>query len=824
MALKPRTFRKIFIGVCAMIAIIATAIITIPPMFTLNKLKPEIQAAITAQTGVPAQINGDVHFSLIGATTIVARDITIPDGHIGAASFRVPLGALFDLSRARLDGRIGIYDANVSIARLTPANGKYDIELHNCNVTFLGKEYKIITGTMNNNEFHAIVRTNQHKYDITLNGDAFYVTNKNNNLVITGNLTENGGARGTMSLHAIDVNKMFEFDEPKIPDSLALDMKFDWDGEYGVLFSDITAPNFSGNIDIAPDGARSIEIKSDDITFDFSFLLHPTNIMRDMSFNLNLRGHLTLGNRNFSRLIIRAVAHHGILKIDRIVADDTVISGGEISSTGAKNLMISTKLDGQTATCIFNGTPQKWSCEKFSYRDMTGNLAVDGDTFNVSVTSSGAMPSDNEIRDMTSILGRRGMIKFIFNDAAGTMNIDGKKIQTDFKFARDKTLGWLRGASNFIPEFMRDEIGDFALSANRVTFRPHSGRWELTTEGDAFAISGTHLYDWFPDMDLTAINDGEYFVSGIRRGDNISNLTVRFLGHEFIGSATGKNITLKTDTLNIDSFIKQEFIDNYSEMEFLTDSPIMLPFDLPVNISLSAETLIYNGDEYKNFVFSLKNNTQTYSISDQARGRALAIITRDKKKYEISIQMNKFKTSGMLLAGTMPLNIRDTTITGETIMQTSGQIAHDLEYNMVGTLDFVFSGGTLVGIGIDEFYGAAENITTFNAEYAIAAALDGGETALKEMRIRGEFERGDFHTTEPATISMRHATATGNIEIQDDKMTADLDVTMRATSPSPTAITLDIYPDGSRSYSLSEIMRNFDAGFMRQFIKTHTKF
>jgi len=824
MALKPRTRRKIFLTALVVTVALAVALVLVPPMFTLNRLKPKMEAAIAAQTGVEAKINGDVHFSLLGRVTIVAQNISVPDGKIGAAAFSVPIGSLFDLSRATLDDRIGIYDADVNIQRLGPATTRHDIELHNCRVMFLGKEYRIIDGMVGDGVFRATVRTDQHKYDVRLNGDEFYVTNKNNDLVISGYLNANGGARGTMALRTANMNKMFEFSEPKIPGPVTLDMKFDWDGGYGVKFSDIIADNFTGNIDIAPDGRRDIEIKSSDLTFDFSFLLEPTKIIYETSFDLNLRGRLTLGDMVFSRLIIRADGAPGALHIDKIVADDTVISGGEISADGARDMMISTKIDGQTATCLFSGTPRKWSCKKFAYRDISGEISVDGDMFSINVSSARAMPSDQEILEMISHLGRRGTIKFIFSDAAGTMHIDGKKIRPEFKFARDKTLDWMRGASQIMPEFMHNEIGDFSLNGDRVTFRPHSGRWELTTQGDAFVISGRSMHDWFPHMDLTAIADGEYFVSGLRRGDTISNLTIRMLGHEFTGTASGRNITLKTDTLDLDTFINQAFTDNYDEMEFLTDAPIMLPFGLGVNISIDADSLIYNGDEYKNFIYSLKNGTQTYSITDKDRGNMLAIITKENKNYDISVQVSKFKTSGPLLAATMPLNLYDATITGEAEMHTGGQIAHDIEYNLTGTGDFTMTGGYITGIGIDEFYARAETLKTLDAEYAIADALEQGQTRLKEMHIAGEFAGGDFHTTEPVTVTMRHAEATGNIEIKDEQMTADLQVVMRATSPSPSKIALRLEPDGTRRYSLSEIMTNFDAGFMRQFIKTHDRF
>ena len=42
--------------------------------------------------------------------------------------------------------------------------------------------------------------------------------------------------------------------------------------------------------------------------------------------------------------------------------------------------------------------------------------------------------------------------------------------------------------------------------------------------------------------------------------------------------------------------------------------------------------------------------------------------------------------------------------------------------------------------------------------------------------------------------------------------------------PSATTIQLDIIPDGTRRYSLSEILINFDGDYLREFIKTHNKF
>ena len=178
----------------------------------------------------------------------------------------------------------------------------------------------------------------------------------------------------------------------------------------------------------------------------------------------------------------------------------------------------------------------------------------------------------------------------------------------------------------------------------------------------------------------------------------------------------------------------------------------------------------------------------------------------------------------MLLSKELPLNLRDTMITGELNFITNGKIAHDVYYNLSGDIDVSFSDGYLIGMSFDKFYASAENITTLNAEYALANALTTGETKIKTMRVIGTYQNGNFITSRPIELSMRHTNAVGGLAITDGKMTAEFDLTLRGTAPTPVTIELGIMPDGTRNYSLSEIMQNMDPGFMRAFVKTHDKF
>jgi hypothetical protein len=143
---------------------------------------------------------------------------------------------------------------------------------------------------------------------------------------------------------------------------------------------------------------------------------------------------------------------------------------------------------------------------------------------------------------------------------------------------------------------------------------------------------------------------------------------------------------------------------------------------------------------------------------------------------------------------------------------------------MSGNIDITFTSGYLIGISLDDFYASAQNITILNAEYALTNALSTGETKLKNMRLIGTYDDGNFITTQPIELSMRHTDAIGGLAITNGQMTAELDLTLRGTASKPVTINLGIMPNNKRIYSLSEIMRQFDPAFMRAFIKIHDKF
>ena len=254
MALKPRYKRRIFWSLISLIGLIAIAIVIVPPMITLNSLKPKIEKTISEQTGVTAKINGNINFSLLGRATIVANDVDIQIGNIGALMFSVPLTSIFDIDNAPLTGDIAVYNANVAIDTLIPKNFNHQIDIYNTNAKFRNRNVEVIDATLENGNLIGTVRTDNHKYDIDVEQDYFTVKNQNANLEITGQLYADGSIRGQLAMKTDEINKWFGFSEPKIETTIDLTTDFSWDGGQGYSFKNIRANKFYGNIEIFPNG------------------------------------------------------------------------------------------------------------------------------------------------------------------------------------------------------------------------------------------------------------------------------------------------------------------------------------------------------------------------------------------------------------------------------------------------------------------------------------------------------------------------------------------------------------------------------------------
>lgn len=824
MNIKPRHKRRFFWTIITIIGLFFIGIICIPPFINLNKMKPVLEAKLSEQTGVVAKINGNINFSLLMHATIVAHDIQIPNGTIGSVSFSVPLKNIFDLQNADLNKEINVNNANLKITDLFPHNTKHEFDLYNISLTFMDHEYKIVRGTLHNNKFAGQIRTNQHKYDITYDDGEFVIINSNDNLHIRGTLFPDGGASGELNITTNDINKWFEFNNPKISEPVSLSMDFVWDGEYGFDFTNIVANNYTGSITLNPNGFKTLTFKSNNTNLDISFITHDKSLLNKTNMNIDLTGIIKLNQYTFNTFKIIAAGINNTLEINRLTTDNFELVGGTYSNQELFDTKLQINNLPEKFTCDYSGNSKKWGCKTFSYGNMNGKLNVDNGIFYVSVTSIDKMPSNKTIRNLVSKLGNNGTIDFAFSDKSGTMVVTPKQMIPKYKFATNITLKTTDINLEFLPEFMYTVPGTYTLQNNKKTFIPQHKQWMIEVMDKNFIITGENFKQWLPNTDLRFLKTLPYAISGTSIDDNIGDLNIMIGNQLFSGNATKSGITLTTNELNLDNFINPYFKNNYQEQKFLMNHPLAILFDIPINVSVSSDTIILDNQSYNNFVYSLKPNTQIFSISDSSRGHLLSIIEKNKFNYDISIQLNKFKQTNELFSFDVPLNIQNSTITAEINLKTSGQTANDLIYNLTGDVDMTFTGGEITGLGFDKFYASADKLSVLNAEYALASALESGITKIKKLKIQGIYNNGNFETTKPFTLSMRHVDAVGALFINNRVMTGTFEFIMRGTAPKPSSIQMNINESGKRTYSITEIINNLDIGFMRAFIRNHTQF
>ena len=134
MALKPRYKRRIAWTIVSIIAAILLAFVIAPSIITLNKFKPMIEQAIMNQVNVDAKLNGDVNFSLVSGAKIVAHDVSVPTAKIGSVLISVPFHSLFNLNNPELESTVTIFDANINITKLTPAQFNHTINIYDSRI------------------------------------------------------------------------------------------------------------------------------------------------------------------------------------------------------------------------------------------------------------------------------------------------------------------------------------------------------------------------------------------------------------------------------------------------------------------------------------------------------------------------------------------------------------------------------------------------------------------------------------------------------------------------------------------------------------------
>lgn len=816
--MKPRYKRKFFWILISLFSLCFIGIIIIPPLITLNNLRQKIETTLYEQTNIPVKIHGDIHFSLIGRATIVANDLSIPNGTIESVMFSIPIKRIFNLSSVNLNNKIVINNSNLKITKLIPIKSKHTIFINNSKIDFLGKEYTIINGEITNSLFTGQVRTNQHKYKFSINNDYYIITNNTNKLKITGHLYSNGKSTGHLYLETNNINKWFEFTEPKIQFPLQIGMNFEWDGEYGFNFTNITSNKINGDIALFSDGSKNIKLKTNDIDFNLDFILKPTKLFFNTNYNLDMIGSFSFMNKKFKHLKIQATSKKDIINISEIIIDNTKLIGGSIDETGAHNILINTQYNKENFTCLFNGNHTHWECKNFDFANMHGTISVKPSYFYITVNSDLTMPSTKQIQEYVKTIGTNGEISFTFADAAGVLKVINNTITPSYSYIKQKTLKDMKMSLPIIPKYMQEELGDFLWSDNSVSFVPKSNEWQLYIQDNFFYISGQSIKKLLSKYDLYPINDFDYIITGNFNKKNISNLKIILKNNVLHGSITDNNITLKTTSLDLDSFINKQYFNNYDKLSFTKNSALFIPFEFNTHISLFANKLKYNKKDFSNFVYSLTPNLQTYSISDDLNGNLLIDIKKDKSSYNFLITLNKFRIDDKIFSTNMPLNIRDSYITAQANLNTHGFIEHDIWYNLNGDLDISFNDGFFIGLNTDTFYKSGEKLSKLNLDSALTNALTSGTSILKNCHIKAKYTKGNFMTTQPININLSNVSITGNISIIDSKMNSNLKVIMHGLSKQNLPFELKIDPYNKRTFSISDILNKTDFYYLQNFL------
>ena len=859
--LLPSKKHRIFWGSATAIAIAAVIYLIIPPMLNLNRYRSDLSNALTSTVGKNVEIMGDVRVSLLGHPMLIAKDVRFSGTRAGAIRFRVTWGSIFDMRNARITGAVKVSDADIKMTSFAavPDFGR-KILLSNAMIDYQGKKYEILNGVIDRGALSARIRTDQHKYDLVIQNGNFMVTNPNEDLDIKGILAldDKGvmSAKGMFSIDTTEINKWFNFVDPVIKDRIKLSMNFDWDGNGNFDFSDIKGTSgsakFNGHIRLKYENGvlanKVVRMVVSGADADITFLRKKPEFFNQSDFNIVFKdSRIKTGINQMPILknlsLDMSVGDAFNADIRSFKADDSKIA---ISATGhmngktADNLGINLYEKNQSLRCILSGDMDNWQCSQWSFanKDMTavGTLFVSPNDFKMVLKSNYSKFGIHSFDEIKRFIGKRdGDIKFtIGNGMDGTAKIRGEYINAEYT-QKETKLSKL-SVKLPLPEQMMDSIGDIAatIDGKKISFVFRTPEWTLSSDGeDGFSISHKDAKEFLADLtgqapipfikdNISAIIVGKYNVS------TITNLNIQIAGTVLSGTFTGMKegvgqLALKTPMLDLDQILDANWFGDFSDNQYLTKDPTLMPFFFGTDIAITADKIKYRDTVYDGFVYSLLGNSQNASISDSKNGGLVFSVSRDKNNYHYLIQLNKFFAPGFLFSRKSSLNISGTTVTAQAELDSFGLTAYDIRRNMSGIIDASLDGGIFYGIGTDNFYNNVNSYSQLDEEDALTNALDGGQSMIKEMEITGEYSGGDFTTTKPFLLTLRHTDITGNFRVKNDIVQIRSNITLRGTNPVPKPIAIRI-EKGKRDYSIADILPNIDLDYLREFVANHKKF
>jgi hypothetical protein len=440
-------------------------------------------------------------------------------------------------------------------------------------------------------------------------------------------------------------------------------------------------------------------------------------------------------------------------------------------------------------------------------------------------------PADmNSFSALEKYLGKRGgKIEFEIGGKVGSAEIEGGRGRAEYVEKNASLDGFPKKLP--LPDEMRKTRGNISakLDGERASFVFQSPEWSFSTDdADAFVLNhkdAKKLLSLFTKRPPLAFlkSNVPVTVAGKYRGGWVSDLNVRIGGMTFVGTAHGGGITLDAAELDMDAVLDDKWFAAFGDNQYLSGDPMLAPFDFGADLVLTANRIKFAGAAYDGFMYALNGGSQKMSVSDSKNGKLLLTVSKSGARYRYLVQMDKFFIPGKMFADSAPVNIEGATVTAQAELESRGVTAADLRRNMTGMVDAAMDGGFLIGLGTDAFYDNANRYEKRDAEPAVARALSGGRTAIKELSVTGEYSGGDFRTLRPFLMTARHTDATGHLSILNNAARIRANVVLRGTNPLPRPIALDI-SDGRRDYAISDILQNIDLEYLREFIRTRDKF
>jgi hypothetical protein len=844
----------------AVLAALALAIV--PPFLDLDYLKPKIKAAVLDRTGMHIEISGSVRLSMLGRATITARGISVAEngGFIKAASFTIPYRYLLDIENAPVAKVISIDGASVEIQKLVAPKTNSIIFIRNSEIRFGNTKLSDINGRFKDDGFIGNIRMGARKYSITMENQRFIISNPGEKMEIIGQLATNGSgnliAAGEMKLQSRDLNSLFGFKYPGLNNMVSMRSDFEW-SENVFNLSNMTgaygASEFSGAISTKDGTVTKVtlvanNIEGEDLSAD-EFLNFASKTEMDAALGfvspikLSLRGGF---NPEFMSVMIKSTAANNAIEIEQLLLagpDAGISARGRISGkTKELDIKYYQSAPEISAHCKYLQTDSgDWSCREFSIAEnggtISGNFAVSGNKASGSVKTTAS--------DLSSIAGlvdkfatdKTTNIKFESQNAAGTVTLYRKGIQEIDYLQKNASIDSAIFKCDGLPKLpnsitsARGEQLAVKKDASICNMNFYGKNMYLTWESNgSFELSHDDMRglikSFYPDIKTDFLRpENKITIMGNITGRNISNLKILTGGQAFKGGMSSGSINLETDYLDLDNFTNHLYTKGYDSFQYTLPEPLSVPMQIKdLSFALSAKKIIFGGESFDNFFYSLDQGKQKMSISDTGKGGMILSMDRSGTKYRLLLQLDKFVIKGLVFPKGSNLNISDTVITAQAELLTFGLTAHDFWHNMSGPVDIIANGGVLHEFGTDNFYDSVGKITKINSEYMISNALDFGETRIKSLRLAGEYKGGEFKTTRPLTLSVRHADITGSASYTNGKLAADLEIMMRGISPAPQSIYMRILKSGTREYSLSQITLALDPDYLREFVRTHREF